>query len=364
MKLKKQKMVSLVMSVVTISALFAGCGKSEEKGATDSKSASSTEASTSVGTLGVEVSGDAINFIVAGPTTDNGKEALEQFKTNLEKSSGGTMTCTLYQDNQLGDDAAEFQMAQNGDVDIAVGSTSNISSVVPNCYLFDIPYLFSNYDEVHKALDGDAIKDFNKSFENYKVINLGLWDSGFRELTTNNKDIQSVEDLKGLKIRTMTNDVHLAAWKAMGANPTPMNFSEVYTAMQQKTVDGQENPIAVILNNNFQEVEKYIVYTDHVYTPFFVVMNLDKYNKLTDEQKKWLTDAFELATKTEQEVTQRSEEEADKKFEEAGCTVTHLSDDVKKMFKEKADSANCVDMVKEKMENPEILDELLKELGN
>lgn len=312
---------------------------------------------------GTAAGGDSMELTLANVTSDNAKDAGIKFAELVNEYSNGAITVNVYPDNQLGDDTTTFQMCQKGDVDITVGSTSSVSSVYPDYYLYDTPYLFMNKDEVYDVgFNGETGKKIAEGTENIGLKTLAMWENGFRNLTTNDRPIETLKDLKGLKIRTMQNNVHLAAWSAMGVNPTPMTFSELYTAMQQGTVDGQENPIGIILGNNFQEVEKHIIYTEHVYTPYFVVMNLDKWNAMSSEQQAAIEKAMAEATQFEYEDSQQIEDAADKAFEEVGCTVTHLSDEQKQAFKEAADSADCITMVKEQMEHPEYADSLKAEL--
>ena len=199
--------------------------------------------------------------------------------------------------------------------------------------------------------------------EDLGLKGLALWENGFRNVTTNNTEVHSLADLKGLKLRTMDNAIHLAAWKAMGANPTPMAFSEVFTALQQGTVDGQENPYGIIVGNKFEEVEKFAVETRHSFTPYYVVMNLDKWNSLTPEQQDAVTKAMAEATQFEKEQSAKYESEDVGTIEAAGCKVIKLSDDALAEFKAAADSADCSSMAMEKMAHPELGQELLDALA-
>lgn len=347
-----KKALSLVLAMGMALSL-AACGSGGSSSGTPAASGSSS------------ASGDAkVDLRLATVTSDNGKDASNKFAELVNTYSNGSINVTVYPDNQLGDDATTFQMAQAGDVDIAVGSTSSVSSVYPDYYLYDTPYLFMNKQEVYEVgFAGETGQKVIDGTEEIGLKTLAMWENGFRNLTTNKTPINGVQDLKGLKIRTMQNNVHLAAWTAMGANPTPMTFSELYTAMQQGTVDGQENPIGIILGNNFQEVEKYIIYTEHVYTPYYVVMNLDKWNSLSADQQAAISKAMEESTQFEYEDSQAIEDDADKTFEAAGCVVTHLTDEQKQAFKDAADSADCISMVKKQMAHPEYADSLLAELN-
>src|SRR5699024_1390026 len=160
-----------------------------------------------------------------------------------------------------------------------------------------------------KILDG---------MENIGLKGLTFWENGFRSFTNNDKPVRTPEDVKGMKIRTMENEIHLEAWRAFGANPTPMAFTEVFTALQQGTIDGQENPLGIIDANKFQEVQDYVSLTEHVYTPYIVTMNLEKYNSLSDDQKAAIDKAAEESTKFQREQSQKYEQEILDKIEAEG----------------------------------------------
>ena len=199
-------------------------------------------------------------------------------------------------------------------------------------------------------------------FDQFGLKGLAMWENGFRNVTTNNTPVNTVADLKGLKLRTMENSIHLAAWKAMGANPTPMAFSELYTAMQQGTVDGEENPLGIITGNGFEEVEKYCTLTEHVYTPYYVVMNADKYNSLSADQQAAIEKAMAEATTYQYEQSNKYEEESIDTMEAAGCTVTALDEAAKLEFKAAADSGDGLSLAKEQMDNPDLADKMVEEL--
>ena len=357
----KKMLATLLAAGLTLSLV--ACGSNQSSGTKATTAGSGEAASNATTESGVKVAGDALVLRVANVTSDNAKDAGRHWKTNLEKVSGGKMSLDLYEDNSLGDDSTTFQMAQQGDCDIAIGSTSSVASIYHDYYIYDTPYLFLNKDEVYNiGFGGETGQKIISGVDSIGLHGLGMWENGFRELTTNDRDVKTVADLKGLKIRTMPNDIHIAAWTAMGANPTPMTFSEVYTGLQQGTIDGEENTIGIILGNNFQEVEKYIIYTDHVYTPYYVVMNKNTYSNLTDEQKGWLEDTFKEATQFEYDDSSKIEKDADKTFEDAGCTVTHLDEKAKQGFADAAASANSLEAAAKSMEHPEYAQAMQSEL--
>lgn len=191
---------------------------------------------------------------------------------------------------------------------------------------------------------------------------LGNDEQSFAMAQTGECDIATVADLSGLKIRTMANEIHLEAWKAMGANPTPMAFGELFTGLQQGTVDGQENPLGIITGNKFEEVQSYCTLTEHVYTPYYVVMNQAKWDSLTAEQQEALTKAIEETTQRQYELSQKYEDEAIEVMEGAGCAVRTLTDEEKMGFKEAADKANSLEAAKKIMYKPELADQMAAEL--
>lgn len=304
-----------------------------------------------------------VNLIFANVTTTAAKDAAIKFKELAYEYSDGSITVDVFQDNQLGDDKSVFESAQIGDIDIVAASTSSLSSMYKDYYLFDTPYLFLNAQEVYDV--GFAGKAGNKIADGVESMNLkalSMWENGFRNYTNNDKEIKLPKDVKGMKIRTMENEVHLKAWSELGANPTPMAFSELFTALQQGTVDGQENPIGIIKSNRFYEVQKYITLTEHVYTPYCIVMNEKKYDSLTDKQKEALERAMKEATEYQIAESNKADKQAIDEMKEYGCEITILTDEEKEEFQKIIKEEKIFDLVKKNMDNPKYFDELQKEL--
>lgn len=306
---------------------------------------------------------DTVNLILANVTSNSAKKAGEKFKELAEKYSDGKITVDVFQDNQLGDDKTAAEGVQNGDIDIAVSSTSSLSTLYKDYYLYDTPYLFLNAKEVYDVgFGGETAQKMLEGVEKVGLKHMAMWENGFRNYTNDSHPILAPEDCKGQKIRTMENSIHMKAWKAIGANPTPMAFSELFTAMQQGTVDGEENPIGIIFSNRFYEVQKYITLTQHVYTPYVVVMNPDKYDALTDEQQEIVDRAMEEATQFQLEQSARDEEEGIREMEEYGCEINALTDEQKKPFQTIMEEADVFGVAKGMMEDPEYFDGILEEL--
>ena len=306
---------------------------------------------------------EPVELVIGGVTSQSAKDAVIKFGELVEEYSGGTVTIQDFPDNILGDDAQRWEMTQTGECDISIGSTSSVSTTYNDFFLYDIPFFFLSKQEVYEVgFGGEAGQKILAGLESVGLKGLAMWENGFRNLTTNNTPVHTVADVKGLKIRTMENPIHLAAWKQMGANPTPMSFSELFTAMQQGTVDGEENPIGIITGNSFQEVEKYIMISEHVYTPYYVVMNLDKWNSLSPAQQEAVEKAMAEATTYQYAQSQKYEDEGIGVMEAAGCTVIVFDEATKLEFKAAVEPADCLSIAKEKMANPELADLMNQEL--
>lgn len=345
-----KKRIFAISIVLILAIVLTACG------------GSSSQSSTPSG--GESGGGDqVVELVLGGVTSDSAKEAITFFAEKVAEYSNGTIKIIDFPDNQLGNDETRFEMTQTGECDISIGSTSSVAATYNDFYIYDVPFMFLNKNEVYDiGFNGEAGKQILNGLEELGLKGLAFWENGFRNLTTTNKEIKGIEDLNGLKIRTMENDIHLAAWKAMGANPTPMAFSELFTALQQGTVDGQENPIGIIVGNGFEEVQKYLVMTEHVYTPYYVVMNLDKYNSLTQEQKDALEKAMAEATLYQYERSQYYEDISIEDIEAAGCKVIKLTDEEKMPYKNAVEKIDAVAMAKKKMARPELADKLVEEL--
>ena len=344
--MKLRKILAIAIVAVTASAMLAGCGGT---GGGDSDSKGSD--------------GETITLKFASVSGTNAKDASYKFEELVEQYSNGTIQVDIFPDNQLGADAAVVESVQLGDVDLACSSTSALVSIYPDYYLFDAPYLFLNREQATQVgLKSATAVKIMEGVSEIRLKGVSLWENGFRNLTNSKREVSKVDDLDGMKIRTMENDVHLAAWTAFGANPTPMAFTELYTAMQQKTVDGQENPLVTIESNGFYEVNPYITLTEHVYTPYCIVMNPDSYEKMSDAQKEAFDKAMAEATDYELELSEKYETEAKQTLIEQGATVTELSTEAKAEFQKKVMEADVWEMVKKKMTHPEYFDEMEADL--
>lgn len=215
------------------------------------------------------------------------------FKTVAEERSGGTINVVI---QRLDNEREAIESVQLGAQECAIGSAGPLGNFVPETRVLDIPFLFNDYAHARGVLDSEIGRELLDLFPARGLYGLAWTENGFRNLTTGTKRISAPADLRGMKIRTMENQVHMQAWQAAGVLPTPMAFSELPSALQQGTVDGQENPIPVILSNNLDMMQKHLYLTRHVYSPGIFVCNPDFIAGLTDEQKKAVEEAGVAAT--------------------------------------------------------------------
>lgn len=218
-------------------------------------------------------------------------QALLKWKELVEERTDGAITVETYHSSQLGDDRAMTEALQIGSQEVTIPSTAPIANFVPEYSVFDFPFLFPNEQVADKVLDGEVGQKFLDMLEDQNLVGLAYWENGFRDITNSERPIESADDFSGLKLRTMENQLHLDAFKALGANPTPMAFGELFTAMQQGTVDGQENPIPTIYLQGFYEVQDYVSATHHIYSPFVFLMSKEFFDGLTEEQQTIVTEA-------------------------------------------------------------------------
>jgi len=207
------------------------------------------------------------------------------FCEEVDKGTQGRYKCQQYPNNALGGEREMIEAVQLGTQDLANVSTGALGNFVPEVKIVDIPFLFRDYDHARKVMDGPIGQDLLKKMTAKGIVGLAWTENGFRHITNSKRAINSAEDARGLKLRTMENKVHMDGFKTFGVLPTPMAWPEVFTALQQGTVDGQENPIPVILSNKLSQVQKYLSLTNHVYSPAVLVLSPSVWNKLSDADK-------------------------------------------------------------------------------
>jgi tripartite ATP-independent transporter DctP family solute receptor len=250
--------------------------------------------------------------------------SAEEFARAANRKLGDKAKVVVFGSSQLGTDEELMQKLRLGTADIALPS-SVMSSVVPEFGLFEMPYLVKDREHMKKIEEAVVWPTLAPAAEEqgYKV--LAVWENGFRHITNNERPIVTPEDLSGIKLRTPSGEWRVKMFQAYGANPTPMSFSEVFTALQTGVVDGQENPLTQIASGKFQEVQDYLSMTGHVYTPAYLLVGLNRWNGLPEDVRQILeetakeTQAFvyESAERLEGELLAQMQEESDIQVNEA-----------------------------------------------
>lgn len=214
-----------------------------------------------------------------------------KFCEEIEKGTAGRYKCQVFPASALGGEREEIEAVQLGTQDLVLTSTGPVGNFVPEIKIVDVPFLFRDYDHARKVLDGKIGQDMLTKFQAHGLVALAWSENGFRHMTNNKRPIVNASDAAGLKMRTMENKVHMEGYRTFGILPTPMAFPEVFGALQQGVVDGQENPIPVILASKFSQVQKHLSLTGHVYSPALLLTSPRVWNKLSDADKAVFTSA-------------------------------------------------------------------------
>lgn len=258
----------------------------------------------------------------------------ERFVEEVESLSDGTMLISIYPNSTIGNDRELLESCKEGDIPFVVQNTAPQVSFMPEMAVFDIPVAFQSIDDARAAVDNPSFYEkIETIYEDNGYRLLGMADQGFRVMTTNQK-ITDVSDFKGQKIRTMENANHLAFWQALGANPTPMAFSEVYIGLQQNTIDAEENPCEVIVSGKLYEQQDYVIETNHL--PHYISMFVSDefFGNLTVEQQKIIMQAAETAKAYAREQADVRVVDRMQVMEESGTEVVELSEEMYDEMKE------------------------------
>ena len=248
---------------------------------------------------------EELKFGYSLPATSHYGASATAMGEELAKRTNGKWTIKQFPANALGGEREMVEGLQIGTVDLVATSTGPVGNFVPDTLLTDIPFLFRDYAHADAVLDGPIGQQILDQFPKNGLVALAWGENGFRNLTNSKRPVRTPEDAKGLKVRTMENQVHMTAFRTIGVLPTPMAFPELFPALQQGTVDGQENPIGVILGAKFPQVQKYLTISQHVYSPALILMSPAVWNKLSAEEKT----AFKEAAKVGAQAMRRNARE-------------------------------------------------------
>lgn len=357
----KRRIISILTSVVIcVSCVvgMTGCGNSSDNTQSGENQNDSTEVkkteedgaqSAESGTAEVSIS--LAHNLASGGTED---EAVQYFKEKVEELSEGKMEIVVYGNGQLGNERDMIEGVQLGTVDMALNTSAYLSNLTPQFGMLDLPFLYKDYADAKSKLDGKPGEDLREmllSEQNIRVMS--YWCSGFRVMLTKSAPINALADLKERNMRAPEVDVYVDMFKALGANPTPIPFGEVYTSMQTGVVDGVEVCPEEMYTMKFHEVGKYIAVTNHIFSTMIPIINESVYQGLTAEQQEILTEAMKEAEDWEWEHFETANQEALEKMEEAGVEVTYPD---QKELKEAC--ASMLDEYAEKYDAQDLLSEL------
>ncbi|MDR1943287.1 MAG: DctP family TRAP transporter solute-binding subunit [Synergistaceae bacterium] len=268
---------------------------------------------------------------VGSDTHPTAKVAAELAKFLAERSNG-ELELTVFRNSSLGGDRQVTEGMQIGTVEMGVVGSSVLVAFEPKVGVFDFPFIFKTEEAAYKALDGDVGDTIRELLLKKGLRVLAYGTNGYRHMTNSRNPVHKPEDLKGLKIRTMENPIFIETFKLMGASPTPMSFSELFTALQQKTVDAQENPILLIYSSKLYEVQKYISKTGHVYAVAPLLMGEKFFQSLPPEHQKTVLEGGKFFEKRQREMMHENEALFEEAMKKAGVEINELTPEEKDEF--------------------------------
>jgi tripartite ATP-independent transporter DctP family solute receptor len=268
--------------------------------------------------------------------------SMNHFADMVREKSEGELEVQVFPSAQLGSERDTVEGLQLGTLEMTLTSTGPMGSFLPDIKVFNLPFLFNNRDEAYQILDGPVGSAIGDKLPKIGIRSLGWFENGFRHITNSVRPIHVPADLKGLKLRVMEDNVFISTMKALGASPLPMAFGEVYTALEQKTIDGQENPLAVLDSNRINEVQKYLALTGHFYSPALLLVCEKFFQSLPRNHQDVLQFCAEKAKAFERKLSLEADQNLEAKLAGSGMAITH------------PDKAPFVTAVKKVYDDPQI----------
>lgn len=341
---KMRKLVGLLFVFMLVFGVLAACGggsddtssSTDNSGGNDSANNEAAEENVAAendgSEEGEEASGEfesvtiAIGHATADNETSHYHQGILKFEELITEATDGQVTIEIHPNGVLGGEREMIEAVQLGTLDMVLTSSGPLGNFADKSYAFDFPFLFRDRDHAYKVLDGEIGQEVNDQIAETGMINLVWMENGFRHLTNNVRPVMKPEDLDGIKLRTMENDVHLSAFREYGADPTPMAFTELFTALQQGVVDGQENPLAVIVPNKLHEVQDYLTLSNHIYSPAPFLINKDLFDGFSPQLQEAIIEAAEGARDYERQFIQDMDQEFLETIKEQGTEITEEYD--------------------------------------
>ena len=310
---KSRKLAMILVTVLLLSLVIGGCGSKDDSN--------------------TPVDGDSGQVIEIGyghgfmPDTPHHRAAIK-FKEEVEEATDGRVKVNLFPSGQLGSAREMFEGLQMGTQEIALVPTARISGFAPELQLFDLPFLFPSREIGYKVMDGELGTDLLDNLKDQKVKGVAFYEDGYKHFTSN-KPIAKLEDFSGQKFRTMESPIIINQFKALGANPTPIDFGELYSSLQLGVVDGQENPLVTIESSKFYEVQTNLTLSEHAYLGHVLIFSDDWYNKLPEDIQTILYDKGREIAVWQRQAVQDEEKNYLQTIKDFGVNVVELSPEQK-----------------------------------
>ncbi|MGR3369544.1 MAG: TRAP transporter substrate-binding protein [Sagittula sp.] len=289
---------------------------------------------TSVLALAAAAQADTIRVAGNFATDHSSSVAMETFAEKLAELSGGEFDVNLFPARQLGGAAENVQAVKLGAVEIIWVGTAYLTRTVPELEIVGLPFQFETREDAFAVVDGPVGDALDEKLAAQDIMSLGYMELGFRQLTNSVRPIETLEDIAGLKIRLQPNETHLATFRALGANPLAMDVNELYSALEQKVIDGQENPFSIIQVAGYPEVQEYVSNTGHFFDFISVVANKKWFDGLSEEKQGWVTEAMDAAVAEQRVLAAEQDGAALDKIVEMGMTYTEVSPELAAALRE------------------------------
>lgn len=272
-----------------------------------------------------DIKSRTIKFATQNPKGHPLVTGAEKFAELVSARSGGKLKVNVFAGGVLGGDAQNISALQGGTLEMMVMNSGILANVLKEFSVFDFPFMFANAQEADAVVDGPFGKMMHDRLDAKGIHGLAYWELGFRNITNGKRPINKVEDIAGLKLRVIQSPIYVDMFSALGANPTPLAWPEVYSALEQKAVDGQENPSTTIRSAKLNEVQKHLAQTRHVYNPQSLIFSKKLWDKLSADEKKIIADAATEATTYERQVSRQQASEAIEELKKSGMQVTEIA---------------------------------------
>jgi len=260
------------------------------------------------------------------PDSDSWNTATRLFAEQLRERTNGALIVQVFGNGALGSDPTTIAAARGGTLDIVLTGNPFFTGLAPKLNVLDLPFLFRDRRHVTAVMDGEIGRGLLTELDPHGLTGLGLWDIGFRNVTNSRRPVNVAADLRGLKIRTTPNPAHIRAFQLLGANPLPMPFTELFTAMETRAVDGQENPTTLIRNARFYEVQRHLSLTRHAYTAGILAMNKRRFDSLSPAHREAVLAVAASIAPQQRQMNEGADAEALAELKSHGMLVVEAPD--------------------------------------